>query len=125
MISSEDAINYDELTELTENILKYFVEPAIKKSAKSGNRQVKLLMFDRFSNISFWEQIFNTDNVLKHKHLSVFDCCYQNELLFYHGNKSLIQYRLNLAISSLGYNVIFNDVQNDKINDGFSIILTW
>ena len=125
MISSEDAINYDELTELTENILKYFVEPAIKKSAKSGNRQVKLLMFDRFSNISFWEQIFNTDNVLKHKHLSVYDCCYRKEVLFVNMNKSLIKHRLNGVISSFGYDVIFNDVQNEKINDGFSIIITW
>lgn len=125
MISSEQAVFYDDFTETTDNILTYIVEPAIKNAAKQGNRSVKILFFDRFSNISFWEQLLNTDNVLKHKHLSVYDCCYRKEVLFVNMNKSLIKHRLNGVISSFGYDVIFNDVQNEKINDGFSIIITW
>jgi hypothetical protein len=125
MISSEQAAIYDEPTERTENLLKYIIEPAIKKAAMNGKRSVKLLMFDTFINLTFIEQIFCTDKTLIAKYLHVFDYCYRKELMFVGNNKSIIQYRLSTILSSLGYHVLFNDVQNDKICEGFSIVITW
>jgi hypothetical protein len=125
MISSSEAIQYDDLTERTNNFLKYIVEPIIKESAKFGNRWVDILIFDKFINLSLYERIFYADKSLINKYFIEYDTCYSNELMFYSTNKQIIKNRLNFEISSLGYNIVFRDVKHDKINDGFSIIISW
>lgn len=125
MISSEQAIFYDDLTERTNNFLNYIVEPTIKKSAKYGNRWVDILIFDKFINLSLCERIFYVDKSLIDKYFIIYDTCYNNELMFTGMNKSIIQARLNLEIASLGYNIVFQDIKHNKINDGFVINISW
>lgn len=125
MISSSEAINYDDLTERTNNLLKYIIEPTIKKSAKSGKRCMDILFFDTMSNLTVYEQMFCADKSLINKYFDKYDNCYRNKLMFDGNNKSIIKSRLNFEISSLGYNIVFQDVKHDKINDGFSIIISW
>lgn len=125
MISSEDAINYDDLTEQTNKLLNYIIEPSIKKCAVSGKCSTKILMFGGFINLSMCEQIFCTDRNLMNTYFSEYESCYSHNLMFTGNNKNIIKNRLNFEISSLGYNVVFQDIKHDKINDGFSIVIAW
>lgn len=125
MISSEEASRYDELTERTNNLLKYIIEPSIKKCAVSGKRSTKILMFGAFINLSLFEQIFCTDKNLSIKYFSEYESFYNHHLMFTANNKSIIKTRLNFEISSLGYQVLMQDITHEKINDGFSIFIAW
>lgn len=125
MISSDEALNYNDLTERTNNLINYIIEPSIKKSAIRDNRYVKILMFDDFTNLTLYEKLFCVDKSLSVKYFSEYDSCYRHNIMFLCNNKSIIKTRLNYEISTLGYNVVFQDIKHDKITDGFSIVITW